>query len=59
MFNGIIFNTGKVKYIKKEANINIVPLPKSVNLIDPSKHILLSKKIKVFILLHIINHKRL
>ena len=39
----------KVKYIDKEAKINIVPLPKSLNLIDPGKHILLSKKIKVFI----------
>ena len=39
----------KVKYIDMEAKINIVPLPKSLNLIDPGKHILLSKKIKVFI----------
>ncbi len=39
----------KVKYIDKEVKINIVPLPKSLNLIDPGKHILLSKKIKVFI----------
>ncbi len=39
----------KVKYIDKEPKINIVPLPKSLNLIDPGKHILLSKKIKVFI----------
>ncbi len=38
----------KVKYIDMEAKINIVPLPKSLNLIDPGKHILLSKKIKVF-----------
>ena len=39
----------KVKYIDKEVNVNIVPLPKEVDLIESNKHILLPKKIKVFI----------
>ena len=39
----------KVKYIDKEVNVNIVPLPKEVDVIESNKHILLPKKIKVFI----------
>jgi hexosaminidase len=39
----------KVKYIDKEVNINIVPLPKKVDIIESNKYILLPKNIKVFI----------
>ena len=50
LLSTILFSCSKkVKYINKEVNINVVPLPKNLNLIDSSKHILLSKKIKVFI----------
>ncbi len=49
LLSTILFSCSKkVKYINKEVNINVVPLPKNLNLIDSSKHILLSKKIKVF-----------
>ena len=39
----------KVKYIEKEININVVPLPKKVEVVESNKYILLPKKIKVFI----------
>ena len=39
----------KVKYIDKEVNINVVPLPKKVEVVESNKYILLPKKIKVFI----------
>ena len=39
----------KVKYIDKEININVVPLPKKVEVVESNKYILLPKKIKVFI----------
>lgn len=45
----VISCSKKVKYIDKEVNVNIVPLPKKVNIIDSNKYILLPKKINVFI----------
>ena len=39
----------KVKYVDKEVNINVVPLPKKVDVVESNKYILLPKKIKVFI----------
>ena len=39
----------KVKYVDKEANVNVVPLPKDVNVIIPNKYIILPKEIQVFI----------
>ena len=39
----------KVKYIDKVININVVPLPKKVEVVESNKYILLPKKIKVFI----------
>ena len=39
----------KVKYIDREININVVPLPKKVEVVESNKYILLPKKIKVFI----------
>ena len=39
----------KVKYVDKEVNINVVPLPKKVDVVEINKYILLPKKIKVFI----------
>ncbi len=39
----------KVKSIDKEININVVPLPKKVEVVESNKYILLPKKIKVFI----------
>ena len=39
----------KVKYVEKEIDINIVPIPKEVNVLDSKKHILLPKKIKIYI----------
>ena len=38
----------KVKYVDKEININVVPLPKKVEVVESNKYILLPKKIKVF-----------
>ena len=45
----VISCSKKVKYIDKEVNVNIVPLPKKVNIVDSNKYILLPKKINVFI----------
>ena len=39
----------KVKYVDKEVNINVVPLPKKVDVVESNKYILLPKKIKIFI----------
>lgn len=49
LFLLVISCSKKVKYIDKEVNVNIVPLPKKVNIIDSNKYILLPKKINVFI----------
>jgi len=45
----VISCSKKVKYIDKEVNVNIVPLPKKVNIVDSNKYILLPKKINVYI----------
>ena len=39
----------KAKYIDKEVYINVVPLPKKVEVVESDKYVLLPKKIKVFI----------
>ena len=39
----------KVKYIDREININVVPLPKKVEVVESNKYIFLPKKVKVFI----------
>ena len=46
----VIFSCSKkVKYVKKEIDINVVPIPKQVNILDSNKHISFPKKIKIYI----------